>query len=371
MHPSYSFFRAFARQYVSATPIGSGNNYFLCGPQGVLRGRMYVPVQVGGTFPYCFAVQNLEDSTFADGSTGVADRQGGAWRIRYACAGDGGPLSFPDMNPVLTPVLFDGQRERAVAPGEVFATDAVSLTVPDGHYLCFEWEVEGGDMPYTPDKTLSPSFLWQNGAWVRGEAFPQPVLFGVHRDGARELTLLGDSITQGLGTPEDRYAFYAAEIARRLAPGVAVRNLGMGHARAADAAGNGVWLAKAAAGQTVSVCLGVNDILQAADGNGACRTPEQLTQAILRTLTLLRAAGCRVGLALPPPFDWAGEAERFWRRTLALLQEKAAPLAEWMIHPAAVWGLPAPQDALSRFGSHPDERGAVPMAELLLSALPF
>ena len=80
--------------------------------------------------------------------------------------------------------------------------------------------------------------------------------------GKARIAFIGDSITQGCGTTYNGYKQYAAVAAGRLGEDYAFWDLGLGYARGSDAATDGIWLYKAKQNDLVSVCFGVNDILQ-------------------------------------------------------------------------------------------------------------
>lgn len=81
---------------------------------------------------------------------------------------------------------------------------------------------------------------------------------------------------------------------------------GLGYGRAQDVASDGAWLEKAAQIDLVSVCFGVNDILQG-------RNQTQICQDLLKIVQLLTHFGCDVGIFTLPPFNWTGENGKTWR----------------------------------------------------------
>lgn len=368
-----SLLQGFAAEYVSASPLGAGNNYFLEG-EFSLCGKMYYPLTVGGTLPFRFLFQNREDTTFADGEVGWADRIGGEWEILEAFVGDGGPQGVLHTE-TLVPLTFGGSLQKKVAPGEVFTSDEITLTLPEGHTLCFLWRVAGRDCPYTPDKSLTPCFLLQDGAWIPSTDFPQPVLVGCRRQVKEEITFLGDSITQGLGTTPGNYAFWVARIAKALGKNHAIRNLGLGYARAQDAARDGIWLEKAKTSSTVVLCLGTNDILRSALSPKHKTPEESLVYHLLTIVKALKKAGARIFLLTVPPFDWMEEKEQVWRYVNNCLQSTLSDTVDGILTSADVWGKAAPEDGIGFYRSvsgdpHPGDAGGKAMAEAILAKFP-
>ena len=59
------------------------------------------------------------------------------------------------------------------------------------------------------------------------------------------IAFLGDSITQGVGTPDNAYTHWNALISKEIGEEYSYWNLGIGYARASDASTDGAWLNKA------------------------------------------------------------------------------------------------------------------------------
>jgi lysophospholipase L1-like esterase len=187
------------------------------------------------------------------------------------------------------------------------------------------------------------------------------------------VTFLGDSITQGLGTAPFAYEFWVARLANALPEGVFVRNLGLGFARAEDAARDGVWLEKAKTAKRVVLCLGTNDLLQRSR-RGDANLASLVFEDVRKTALLLKAAGVRVFLLSVPPFDWQGDVKEAWQNVNLRLQNEVAPLLDGFFVTARVWGKAPPIDNEAaytdeRSGSHPNGEGGRAMAEALLPHL--
>lgn len=92
-----------------------------------------------------------------------------------------------------------------------------------------------------------------SGKWERKEedAFlpsinlPVPSMVGCVRAVEKRIGFFWDSITQGIGSEKNSYGHWNAVLAEKLGEKNAYWNLGIGFARASDAATNGVWLQKA------------------------------------------------------------------------------------------------------------------------------
>ncbi len=342
-------------EYPSNSVAGTCNNSMLrCDASVVRTGRVFYRVREAGAFDYRFFFCNAVDSTFADGADSRANMLGDEMEIIAALAGDGGTDPEHLDDGALCPLTFDGSLSRTVQPGESYWSDDVPLDIPEGHYLVFQWTVRGKNMPYTPDKII-PCYMQQSGEWVPSRDFPQPCLVGCRRPVRLRVAFLGDSITQGLGTRDNYYEYWVAQIARRLPSDIAVWDIGLGFGRAQDAALNGVWMQKAQTADFVSVCFGVNDI-------GQGRTAAQIQADLLRIVQLLKQSGVRVGIFTIPPFDYPPEREKIWRSCCDYIRTELAPLCEYCIDTGKYWGQPAPNDHMARFGGHPSGEGCALLA---------
>ena len=350
--------------YRSNTVAGTCNNSTLhFDRETTITGKLYYKIRRAGTYNYRFFFSNIADSTFADGSSSWANLAGAPFEILSAYAGDGGAEIDPNGAEQLVPLTFDGSTGRKVGGGETFWSDAAELTIPEGHYLVFTWTVRGTHLPYTPDKII-PSFVKNaNGNFVESKEFPQPQLVGCDAPFERTLAFWGDSITQGLGTTPHRYASWAAKIGHAQPDSIAVWNIGLGFARAKDAASGGIWAEKAAVNDTVVLCFGVNDILhEAADADSVCEDLEAI-------IDRLNANGVRVILFTVPAFDWTGEKKALWdeinRRIRTDLAKKVFGVFD-MAAATSRTDIPG----LSRYGAHPNDEGGTAIAEAFLAQFP-
>ena len=364
----------FWQGFVSNTVIGSSHNLMLCQERGkTVTYRSYIkPIDYTGRL-WKFWYGNTVDSTFADGSISKANQSGGRWTICAAyAAASAGPDSVLSS---VTPVTFGGRTVKAVQPDECFWSDEIALCVPEGQYLVFTWAIasppeEAGSIPFTPDSQI-PCFVAEGdcaaAADNTGFAFDvnavKPNLFAVQKQNVRRLGFLGDSITQGCGTSNDGYAFWSGRIGLALQDTYAAWNLGLGYARAKDAATGGRWLQKASLCDVVTICLGVNDLLSEPD------SAEEMTAnlcSIVRQLKQRNPALSIILFTLPPLHD---KTDRLpvWEAVNRRIRSGEIPGVDRTFDIAAVLSCPPPHAYLSKFGDlHPDDRGSAAVADAFL-----
>lgn len=349
----------FCEGYGSNTLAGTcGQTCFSQEDDGrVSAGRVFLRVFRGGTYRYRFFYSNIVDSTFADGSQSHANLICGPWKLcglRCGVCRETPDFSRADIRS-WRELTFGGKEEKEVGPAEFFASDPAEITAETGEYLCLELRFRGGQMPYL-EEALLPIFREDRGAWKPDRRVPLPFLAGCSRPVKGMIAFLGDSITMGIGTPQNSYLHWAAQAAELLGGDCAWWNLGIGYGRAADAATDGAWLFKAKQADFVSVCFGVNDILQ---GYSAL----QIEQNLSRTVSGLKKAGCRVGLFTVPPFDLTGEQEEIRREVNRYLLAEMPDKTEYVFDVGQILGKAPPQENLARFGGHPNPEGCRAFAE--------
>ncbi|MBO6053601.1 MAG: SGNH/GDSL hydrolase family protein, partial [Clostridia bacterium] len=347
----------FYRTFTSAGVTGSANQVLTRDAEPVLRtGRVWFRLSRGGE-RIALLFSGRIDSTFADGSISRANDPGGDWEIRSLRVGlTENRGEEPDD---WIPVTFDGSPCRSVQAGEgEFASDPIPLPFAGGAYLAYEITLCGACYPYHEELVLN-AFCRDGDGWRADKRFPVPLMIGCDRPARAKIGFLGDSITQGCGTAYDSYTHWAAKIAEGLPDDLAVWDLGIGYARASDAATDGGWLARAKRCDVVNVCLGVNDL---------CR--DRTDEAIIADLTVivhaLKAAGCRVILFTVPPFDFTGIARDRWYAVNHAVRESIAKDADALFDFAAVLGKPAPDEHLSVYGGHPNAEGCAVAAKAYL-----
>lgn len=341
---------------MSNTLAGTSNNYILEWESAKkVVSRSYFQLCEYGSYTWRFWFSNTVDSTFDDGSVAWADKPGGSWKILSAAVGvsdtkDGEPEKWH-------PLTFAGKNEKNVALRERFWSDPAELAVASGRYLVFRWTVEGNGIPVTPDSQI-PSYLEQDGALHFEPYCPKPNLIACDRKVKRRIAFLGDSITQGCETVNDKYEFWCAKIGKALGKDYSIWNLGLGFGRAYDAARDGAWLYRARKMDSVVVCFGVNDILRG-------RSAQQLCGDLETIVSLLQQSGCRVVLFTTPPFDlFTPEQQKVWREVNQFV--RAADFPDAVFDIASVLGHPAPDDAMPKYGGHPNGEGGTAVAEAFL-----
>lgn len=296
------------KHYKSNTLAGSGSQFFFINDDELKPTRSCILYKVfaEGNYPYSFLFSNTIDSTFSNGAVSHKNMIVDSWVIEEMNVG---VTSFCNEKTFCQPkmmrsVLFSGNERKIVNPGEVFCSDPVELSAKEGEYICLEISFSGKMIPYH-EESIIPSFVRQNGEWIPSKLHPFVSMIGADREVKKKIAFLGDSITQGIGTPVNSYSHWNAVFAEKLGSEYSYWNLGLGYGRADDAASDGVWLYKAKQNDIVFVCYGVNDILQ---GYSAKSIKNNL-QIIADKLS---EAGVLVAFQTVPPFDYSPEHQVIW-----------------------------------------------------------
>ncbi|MFF2008405.1 SGNH/GDSL hydrolase family protein [Streptomyces sp. NPDC058195] len=250
------------------------------------------------------ASTGLTDATFA---ARVRLTAGGAVRLRYAHAFGTAPVLVGPVTAGGRPVAFGGRRQAWLAAGASLTSDPVAgLRAAEGARLTVETHLPGPTGPlsfhrnthasHSVDGTRTTSVFLLTGVEVTGAHGPV-------------VAVLGDSITEGVGTPDDADLRWPDQLAARL-PGSAVANLGI--------SGNRLLLDDARFGpggqarfdrdvlslpglRTVLVHLGVNDLQQPLGQTDPALVLAGYRQLVLRA----RNAGLRaVGATIAPFGGW-------------------------------------------------------------------
>ena len=350
------------KKYVSNVPLGTGTNFILEGSRHV-KVRAYLPVEQPGEFNWRIFYMNTVNSTFADGSVAYFDRSGGNFRIISAKLADGGVYGKhePNTEPDWLLLTFNGESSLDVCPDEQIMSDPVRLCVEPGHSLAFEWELEGEDIPCTPDSQAFTYEYDENGC-CPANSCPLPAMFACDRPYKKRVAFLGDSITQGCGTTRGAVEMWAGRIAMML-DGYAVWNLGLGYGRGADCAAGKSWIQKAKQNDVVIMTFGVNDILHGAYKAGHRSSAGEVDDVLEKLIRELQSAGVEVILSMIPPFEFTREQYIEWRAA-----ELSIPrIAE--LYGCRVYDIESALDADDRlgdkfiYGAHPDGRGGLAAAE--------
>lgn len=336
----------FFADFASDTSSGSANQVEARFEECVKRkGELRYRLTNGGS-SYAFLFSNIIDSTFSDGSITRAGDVCGDWDILSLRAGTAHDYT---SSPVcMKTVTFDGSESYHVSGADIFASDEVILEAKKGDYLVYEITVCGKQYPYHHEITMK-SVVEQDGVIVSDNRIPVPLCIGSSRPVEKRIGFIGDSITQGCGTEADSYTHWAAVIAEGIADEkVSVWNLGIGYARAYDAATCGFWLERASHCDTVNVCFGVNDLLRG-------RTDRQVIGDLYTVTEYLKNKGCRVILFTVPPFDMTGDAKDYWYSVNNCIRNST--LTNEVFDFAAVLGQEGCNRHMSRYGGHPNAEG--------------
>ncbi|MFF3833196.1 SGNH/GDSL hydrolase family protein [Streptomyces sp. NPDC002458] len=232
---------------------------------------------------------------------------GGRVRLRYGHAFGTVPVLVGPVTAGGRAVTFGGRRQAWLAAGASLTSDPVDgLRAPDGSALTVETRLPGPTGPLSFHRNTHASHS-VDGARTTSVF----LLTGVEVTGAHGpvVAVLGDSVAEGVGTPDDADLRWPDQLARRL-PGSAVANLGI--------SGNRLLLDDPRFGpggqarfdrdvlslpglRTVLVQLGVNDLQQP-----PAQTDSSVVLAGYRQLVLrARSAGLRtVGATITPFEDW-------------------------------------------------------------------
>ena len=354
-------------KFVSNVPLGSGTNYILDSREPRrYRVRAYFRPILAGEFNWRIYYVNSVNSTFAGGTTAWCNRSGGKIKLLSAYLADGGEIDGREfLDGTLEPdtligacqLTFGGSETTELEPDDELWSDEVRLCIPEGHYLAFEWTLEGDAIPCTPDHRAAV-FVDRGDGFTAGDSLnaPLPAMFGCERPYVKRLAFLGDSITQGCGTGRNRYEMWVARISAML-PEYAVWNLGLGYARAADAATDACWLQKAKQNDVVVLTLGVNDLLHGSYERGRPSTAGELIADITKIFAALQSAGVEVILSLLPPFDFSEEQKLEWRAVNLAIPELAR------MYGCKVYNFMSPLEAggilecRPKYGAHPNGDG--------------
>ncbi|MGZ0150836.1 GDSL-type esterase/lipase family protein [Kribbella sp. WER1] len=180
-----------------------------------------------------------------------------------------GPVTVAvGQHPKEHPVLFAGEREVLLATGATVVSDPVPLAVPDGGDLVVSTYLPGPTGPLSFHRNVHAT------GYIRARPTNSVFLLNgvdVQANGRPSIAVLGDSITEGVGTPDNANLRWPDQYAARFRRRPAVANLGI--------SGNRVLLDDPRFGpsgqsrfdrdvlslpnlQTLVVFLGINDIQQ-------------------------------------------------------------------------------------------------------------
>lgn len=360
-------------KYYSNTLGAAANQSVFTMNEGEERtSRAFFKIFAGGEYEYSLLFSDTIDSTFADGSVSRANDTLGDWEII-----SGSVYSCPEFPECRTPadvdistlkikklceLSFDKAAGHRVSAGEVFSSDPVRLSFEKGEYAVIKLTYTGRRLPYHPESML-PIYENVGGVWRYSLEMPLPVSIGCDRRIGGRIAYLGDSITQGIGAGYNTYRHWCAILSDMLGEGYGYYNLGIGYARAADAASDGAWLERAKNSDVCFVCLGTNDVTR----------DQPSTEKVARNLTTvvdaLLEAGVRVILQTAPPFDRTGEARRIWFELNDYVREVLSERVELLFDNVPYLRLSEEEPDRAKFGGHPSALGCEIWAKALYESV--
>lgn len=370
--------------YSSATALSTAANYIMNAAEPFTRTfRTYIRLRENGNLTLKLWHSNSVDSTWDQGQEAEGSEPGGEWSIEAAYVADGGLTPDGTVTAgTAVPVTFAGSSKKQVAPGESFWSDETPLLLPEGHYLAFTWTIKttspGKSFPYNVEDMLVTAYDAPGNlaAQESAEAFSLsdklqvlPSYIGYKKKVAKKLVFLGDSITQGVRTVKDEYAYWAAKIAEGLGAEYGLWNIGSGWGRAYDVAAEGPWLHKAWQGDEVLIVLGVNDL------DIGKRTAGELLSDLAHIVSRIKEnqPEAAVILSTVPPFNFADEREAAWRKVNENILNQPSAGVDRVFDIAAVLSEPAPADHRIRaeymsgeYDPHPNGNAGKAVADAFL-----
>ena len=339
-------------------------------------GRLFYKISVGGQYRYSILFSNIIDSTYADGSASRKNLICNSWTIHRGRIGkcvrfdlqknlsdlwmddtDGeSDISVADFREM----TFDGKLSKEVQPGEFFSCDPVLLDFQANEYLCLELTFSGTMIPYH-EETLLPVFIQEGASWRYAPYMPFAAMIGCDRNIKKSVVYLGDSITQGIGTKPNTYLHWSALLSEKIGYDYSYWNLGIGYARANDAASDGAWLYKAKQGDIIFVEFGVNDILQG-------RSFEQIGADLFHVVTILKHEEKKVILQTLPPFDYDDSAAQQWARVNQYIKKELKGRVDFLFDNVLYLGQKE-RPHFTRYSDHPNEEGSRILADAFYEQL--
>nr|MBQ4320117.1 SGNH/GDSL hydrolase family protein [Clostridia bacterium] len=349
-------------KYVSNTTAGTTTQSLFESDNSRRIGRIYYKIFDGGRYEYSLLYSSITDSTFSDGSKTVANNFSKAWTIYSLKAGKTSDSTMeeafePDS---FTSIYFDGKPSKQVEAGEIFATDPFVFEAQAGEFMCIELEYSGELLPFHPEIQIA-TFVKDGDNWAKNVQLPVPSMVGCNRKVSKKIGYLGDSITQGIGATKNSYRHWNSVTSELLGHEYGYWNIGIGFARAGDAATDGVWLWKAKQLDTVVVCLGTNDM-------GRVYTPEEICGRLWRVVTLLKDAGVKVIIQSAPPFNFVEEKQRRWYLVNDFIKNHLAPICDGYFDNVPILGKPG-EEYMAPYGGHPNDEGSKLWGEALYEYL--
>lgn len=340
-------------KYTSNTLAAAANQHFFINEDAdkEYTSRVFYKVFSGGKYNYSFLFSNIIDSTFSDGSVSHMNLVCDEWEIVSAAAAivdECDDKTMPEIDGFVS-LTFGGSKGKTVAPGEFFSSDPVELSPKKGQFICLEITFKGRMIPYH-EESIIPIFAYENGEWKYCRKMPLAGMIGCDRPVKKRIGFIGDSITQGIGTPRNSYKHYAAVVADLLGDEYSYWDIGIGYGRGNDAATDGAWLFKAKQLDVITVCFGVNDINRGF-------TADHIINSLETIMDKLHATGVKVIMQTVPPFDYSGERIEKWNRINEHILGSMAERAEGVFDVRNILSKSAEEPYMAKFGGHPNSEG--------------
>ena len=338
----------FFEKYTSNTTAGSTTQRLFKSDGQPHTGRVFYKVFAGGEYEYAFLFTNITDSTFADGEETHRNQLGDSWdilRMRVAVC-DEAQNNIPET--AFHTLTFKGLEQKEVNPGEFFCTDGVRLNAKKDQYLCVETVFCGEWIPYHHESVIA-SYLQTDNGWDFTQFVPFASMVGCDRPVKQRIAYWGDSITQGCGTDNNSYTHWNAVLSELLGEENAYWNIGIGYARANDAATDGAWMFKAKHNDVAIVCLGTNDMMR--------HTEDQTRADLLYIVTQLKQAGVKVIVQTLPPFGYEGEYVDKWKRLNAYIKTDLAKVADLVTDVVPSLWVSEELAHMPKYDGHPNAEG--------------
>ncbi len=363
----------FFEKYTSNSLSGSSNQLFFEMQNTEIRtGRIFYKIFKGGTFGYSLLFSNTIDSTFDDGSISQCNLICDTWEIIEARVGKcssvpSGDFVLQDANSInervsnFITLKFSGNTSKSVEKGELFCSDEFVYSFTDGEFLCLEITFKGTKIPYHEESLLPIYTKTQNG-WEYDKKMPIACMIGCNRNVEHRIAYLGDSITQGIGTPLNSYLHWNSLLSDRLGFKNAYWNLGIGFGRASDLASDGSWLHKAKQNDIVVLCIGVNDILRD-------RQFHEIICDLEKIVGLVKKENVKVVLQTIPPFDYTGFNIKKWLELNLYIKNCLSQKVDEIFDVVPYLCENTENSHITKYGGHPNSDGCKKWAEELYLSL--
>lgn len=338
----------FFKKYTSNTTAGATSQRLLKSDGKPHTGRVFYKIFAGGEYEYSFLFTNITDSTFGGGEETHRNQLGHSWDIlsmRVAIC-DEADNDIPEEN--FYTLTFNGAEQKEVMPGEFFNTDGLMLNVKKDQYLCLETTFCGEWIPYHHESVIA-SYIRNENGWEITREVVFASMVGCTRPVKQRIAYWGDSITQGCGTEYNSYTHWNAVLSEMLGEENAYWNIGIGYARANDAATDGAWMFKAKQNDVVIVCLGTNDMRR--------YTEEQTREDLMTIVNELHKAGAKVIVQTLPPFGYEGEYIAKWHRLNEYIKTELAAVADLVTDVVPYLWVSEEQAHMPKYDGHPNAEG--------------